>query len=266
MNERIAETLLSTFGLQGKTAFVTGAGSGIGKATASLFARVGARVAVAGRREETVRPVVENIIADGGEAMAVQVEVSEEEQVRRAFARVTQAWGAPDILVNNAAHRVKVDFMEMSVEQWDRMHQVNTRGTFLCMREAIRGMRAKGNGGVIVNVSSVGAVHPVAMSSTHYDSSKAGINALTRTSALEFAPDGIRINAILPGGTDTEGARNIMSSGTMKPGPMADMKRHLKGRFARPDEMASIILFLASPAAEFVNGQLLVADGGFMVS
>jgi NAD(P)-dependent dehydrogenase (short-subunit alcohol dehydrogenase family) len=259
--------LATTFGLEGKTALVTGGGSGIGQAAARLFAAVGAKVAVAGHHATSIQATAEQIADEGGDALAVQMDIADEASVRNGFALAMRRYGRLDMLVCNAAFRPKADFMEMSVEQWDHMHNVNTRGTFLCMREAIRAMRAGAHGGAIVNVSTIGTLHPVAFSNTHYDSSKAAINALTRTSALEFAPDGIRINAVLPGHTDTDAARKIRAAYTApRKGPMSDPKRHPMGRPAEPGEIAAAILFLASPAASFITGHLLAVDGGFILS
>ena len=154
----------------------------------------------------------------------------------------------------------------MSVATWDYMHAVNTRGTFLCMREAIKLMRASGKGGSIVNISTIGTLHPTIFNNTHYDSSKAGVNAMTQTSAVEFASDGIRVNAILPGGTDTEGSQKLKAAGVTTKGPiMIGQGRVPMSRIASPSELAQAILFLASPASSFVTGVLLPVDGGFSI-
>lgn len=255
------------FGLQGRTAFVTGAASGIGQATARLLARAGAQVVVADLDLAGARATAEDIAATGPRALAVRCDVSSEAEVAAAFAETAKAFGGCDILVNNAAFRPKADFMSMSVDQWDHMHAVNTRGSFLCMREAIKLMRAGGRGGSIVNVSTIGSLHPTILSNTHYDSSKAGVNALTRTSAYEFAGDNIRINAILPGGVDTEGSRQMRAAGMVAQGPMtAFPQRFPLKRLATPDELAKAILFLASPASSYITGTLLPVDGGYSIS
>jgi len=161
----------------------------------------------------------------------------------------------------------KAEFLEMSVETWDKMHAVNARGTFLCMREAIRQMQRQGRGGAIVNVSTIGTVIPTIMANTHYDSSKGGVNAMTRTAAYEFAGDRIRINAVLPNAVDTPGSRGSRAGGFTARGPMsAGLARLPLGRLADPSEMASVILFLCGKGSGYMTGQLLNVDGGFTVS
>ena len=264
--QRSGETLNSIFGVQGLTAVVTGAASGIGKRTARLFASVGANVVVADLDDENAKAVAAEIEGAGGRALAVRCDISSESEIKALFQATAAAFGGVDILVNNAACRPKADFMEMSADTWDLMHAINTRGTFLCMREAIRLMRASGKGGSIVNISTIGSLHPTIFNNTHYDSSKAGVNALTQTSAVEFAPDKIRVNAILPGGTDTEGSRKLRNAGVTTKGPiMLAPGRIPMGRMAAPEELANAILFLASPASSYITGVLLPVDGGYAI-
>jgi NAD(P)-dependent dehydrogenase (short-subunit alcohol dehydrogenase family) len=261
-------TLRSLFAVPGKVAVVTGAASGIGKATAKLMADAGAKVAVVDLDLAGAEAVAADIVAAGGEAIGLEADISDEAHVKAMTARAVEALGGVDILVNNAAYRPKADFMEMSVETWDRMHAVNARGTFLCMREAIRVMRRQGKerGGAIVNISTIGAAHPTIFNNTHYDSSKSAVNGITRTSAAEFAEDGIRINAIMPGGVDTEGSRRMREGGMgFDPkGPIMMPGRLLLGS-AQPIQLASAILFLASPASSYMTGHVMAVDGGYLV-
>lgn len=259
--------LADLFSLHNKTAIITGAASGIGKATAKLFAEAGAQVLVADLDLNGGRIVADEIIAGGGSAAVVDVDISDESAVNAMAAEAMSQFGRIDILVNNAAHRPKAAFMDMSVDEWDRMHNINTRGTFLCMRAVIRQMKAQGNGGSIINISSIGSEHPTIFNNTHYDSSKSAVNALTRTSAVEFAPDHIRINAIMPGGVETEGANAMRSkpgSGFIPQGPIMAPGRLLLG-VAKPRQLASAILFLASEASSYVTGQVIAVDGGYSV-
>jgi len=257
---------IEQFGLTGKVAIVTGSASGIGEATVQLFADVGAKVVVADLNAEGAEAVAMAIRDGGGEAMAVQTDVSDETSVTALFETVENAWGPVDVLVNNAAGRTKKDFMEMSVAEWDAMHHICSRGTFICSRLAIRQMIASGRGGAIVNISSVASIQPMIFANAHYDSAKAGINALTRDMAIEFVQHGIRVNAVLPGGTDTPGSRTMgPRSNLVIAGPATGPDRRPMGRKGDPSELANAILFLASPAASYITGQLLPVDGGYTV-
>lgn len=260
--------LLDAFRIDGRTAILTGAASGIGKATATLFAAAGARVVIADLDGAAARAAAEEI---GDGALGLECDVSEEVAVSSMFARAIDHFGGRlDILVNNAAYRKKADTMTMPVAEWDVMHAVIARGTFLCLRTAVNVMRGQGSG-AIVNISSVSARHPTIFSNMHYDSAKAGVDAITRAAAIEFAADGIRINSVQPGGTDTSGGRRISNGGDAGAspavcGPMVQPGRMALGRLASPLDQAHAILFLASDAAAYITGQHLAVDGGFSVS
>jgi len=263
---QIGSRLTSIFNLSGRVAVITGSAQGLGRQTANLFAEVGARVAIADLNLEAAKLAAADIEARGGVAAAIGVDVAEAASVEALFAAVDARFGQVDILVNNAAHRGKAEFFDMSVQQWDAMQQVTLRGSFLCAREAIRRMRIRGKGGSIVNISSVGSIHPTLWGiNVHYDAAKAGVDSLTRSLASEFAGDGIRVNSLLPGGMNSEGGGNISSSYKIR-GPMISPGRIALGRIADPLEVAQVALFLASPAASYVTGQILAADGGYMVS
>ncbi|MBV9994350.1 MAG: SDR family oxidoreductase [Caulobacteraceae bacterium] len=263
---KIGARLAPLFSLSGKTALITGAGSGLGKATANLFAEVGAEVVVTDLILEAAQATAAQIEANGGVAIAVQCDVSDEASVKRAFAAADERFGKIDILVNNAAHRAKNEFFEMTVEEWDKMHHVCTRGTFLCSREAIKRMRAAGKGGAIVNISSMSAAHTNLWGiNYHYDSAKSGVDALTRGLAGEFASERIRVNSVLPGGMKSEGVANMRANYDFR-GPVTLPGRSLMGGATEPINVAHAVLFLASPAANFITGQMLAADGGFLVS
>jgi NAD(P)-dependent dehydrogenase (short-subunit alcohol dehydrogenase family) len=258
---------LESFRLDGRTALLTGAGSGIGEATARLFSAVGARIAIADLNGDAAEAVAASLRDEGRDAIGVACDVTDEHAVRAAFAAAADAFGTVDVLVNNAAGRTKAAFMDMSVAEWDAMHHVCTRGTFLCSREAIRGMIEAGRGGAIVNVSTVASERPMIFNNTHYDSAKAGVNAITRDCAIEFAAHGIRVNAVMPGGTDTPGSRTIQARADLPVrGPATTEGRRPMQRRGQPEELARAILFFASPASSYVTGQLLAVDGGYMVS
>jgi NAD(P)-dependent dehydrogenase (short-subunit alcohol dehydrogenase family) len=263
------DVINSLYTIPAKVAIVTGAGSGIGEATAALMAKAGASVVVADLVEAEAQRVADAIGQAGGEAIAVKADVSEESEVQAMVARTVKHFGGIDILVNNAAYRPKADFFEMSVAEWDKMHAVNTRGTFLCSREVIKVMRKQGKarGGAIVNVSTIGTALPTIVNNVHYDSSKGGVNAITKSTASEFAADCIRINAVMPGGVDSAGVRRLRADPEMNlpmRGPITMPGRLLLG-LATPLQLASAILFLASPAASYMTGHIMAVDGGYLV-
>jgi NAD(P)-dependent dehydrogenase (short-subunit alcohol dehydrogenase family) len=251
------------FSLAGKTAIVTGAGSGIGAAIAEIFASAGAHVICTGRTPARLDAIVAAITARGGEASASRFDVSDEPGVESAFAAFEARFGTLDILVNNAAFMAKHDFLGMTAEQWDALQTANTRGAFLCSREALKRMRQRG--GAIVNIASVAAVHAAVHGNAQYGASKAGLLALTRSVAVEFASENIRCNAILPGAVATEGGR-AAGAGSPLRGPFTQRDRILLGRIGQPDDIAAAALYLASDAASYVTGQTLIVDGGLMIS
>jgi NAD(P)-dependent dehydrogenase (short-subunit alcohol dehydrogenase family) len=260
--------LRGLFAVPDKVAIVTGGGSGIGEATCRLLADAGAKVVVSDINVASAKSVAAAIAMAGGEALAVETDVAEESQVQAMAAKAVETFGGIDILVNNAAFRKKADFMAMSVGDWDIMHAVNARGSFLCTREAIKVMRRQGRarGGAIVNISTVGAAHPTVYWNVHYDASKCAVIGLTQSTAAEFAADGIRINAVMPGGVDTEGSRAMRNddTGFVPNGPIMMPGRMLLGT-AQPIQLASAILFLVSPASSYMTGHTMAVDGGYLV-
>lgn len=263
---QIGARLTNVFGLAGKVAIITGSAQGLGRDTATLMAEVGAKVVIADLNLEAAQATAAAIEAKGGIAMACAANVADEVAVKALFTTVDAKFGSVDILVNNAAHRSKAELFDMTVEQWDQMQNVTLRGTFLCCREAIKRMKAAGKGGAIVNISSVGSVHTTLWGvNVHYDAAKAGVDSITRSLASEFAADGIRVNSVLPGGMASEGGKNISASYNIR-GPMIGAGRIPLGRMANPMEVAQAVFFLASPAASYITGQIVAADGGYSVS
>jgi len=245
----------SLLDLGGKVAIVTGAASGMGKETALYFAAAGASVVCA----DMNGPGAEAIAAElGGKSIPVTVDVSDEASVVAMMDREKAAFGRLDILVNNAALQNRALLADTSVDYWDRIQAVNLRGPFLCLREATKLM---GSGGAVVNISSTGAVHPVMPGLAAYGASKGGLSQLTRNAALELAPAGIRVNAVLPGGVMTEGG--MASTGTVPSGRAITLPP--LGRMGMPGDIAALVLFLVSPAAGYITGQSFVADGGWLL-
>lgn len=253
-------------GLQGKSALVTGASSGIGQAIALRLAEEGAAVAInyRGNRyqaEETERLARENGARSQGaavETVLVQADVSEEGSVTRMFDRVVDAFGRIDILVNNSGIQISGASHEAEIADFDRVIAVNLRGAYLCAKQAIRRFLAEGHGGVVINVSSVHEVIPKP-NYVGYSVSKGGLGNLTRTLALEYAGQNIRVNAVAPGATVTP----INKAWTDDPKKRSEVESHIPMRRAgTSEEMAGVVAFLASGEAAYITGQTLYVDGG----
>jgi 3-oxoacyl-[acyl-carrier protein] reductase len=251
--------------LEGKTAWITGAASGIGRATAERFAREGARLLLsdveAGPLEETVAAIG----AGGGQAIGVAGSVARRADVDRIVQEGLRAFGRLDILINNAGItrdaltvKIKDDVVTpMAEDRWDEVIDINLKGTFLCAQAAaVPMMRQKY--GRIVNTSSVAAQGNIGQA--NYAASKAGIIGLTRTLALEWARFNIAVNCIAPGGTRTR-----MTAGVPEEIMQNLAKRIPLGRMAEPEEIANVHLFLASDEASYITGQVLFVDGGLTV-
>ena len=232
-----------------KVCFVTGGGSGIGRATCERFAAEGGKVVVINRSEKSGNETVRAIEAAGGAGVFVSTDVSSPEQVERAVRAAIEKWGRIDILVNNAAMMTFKPLVELSVEEWDQVLAVNLRGAFLCVKYAMPHME----GGAIINVSSVHA-HETTPNVIPYSTSKAGLEAFTRGLSRECAAKHMRVNTVAPGAVDTPmlWENPNVQSGAEK----------IEGDVGKPEDIAAAILFLASDEARFINGTTLVVDGG----
>ena len=253
------------FSLTGKVALVTGAGAdrGLGSAPARALAAAGATVLVADAERRVADTLVDELANGGWEAAAFEADAGDEAPVNALFDEVRRRYGQVDVLVNASTRHVNAPLTELSVDEWDAAQRANVRGAFLCMREAIRLMVDAGISGRIINISTVGGVHPVLHGNAAYSASKGALGMLTRSAALDYAEHGITVNAILPGALlAPEAGPNFRSSRT---GPGADPKRHLLG-YGTADDLVSAVLFLAGPGARLVTGQFLTVDAGFLVS
>jgi NAD(P)-dependent dehydrogenase (short-subunit alcohol dehydrogenase family) len=226
--------------IQNKVTLITGAGRGIGRATALRFAREGARLALFSRTPETLEETAAQIRAAGGEALAIRGDVAREEDVQALFKRVHETYGRVDILISCAGVVAVKPFAEMDVETWDRVLSVNLRGTFLCCQLAFRQMQQQG-GGVILNISSLSGVKGVEKfpGLSAYNVSKAGVASLTEILAVEGKPHNIRVAAVSPGAVDTEMLRQAAP--------------HLRAGMTS-EEMAEILLFMADDSGRVLSG------------
>ncbi len=265
--------LLDLFGLRGRVAVVSGGSSGIGRAVAELLADAGARVVVAGTTRAKVEATVAALQSRNDrtdDIIGVPTDITQETGVVALFERAAEAFGGVDVMINCAGIYPVVPFTEPTAGIWDQVHAVNTRGAFLCIREAVKTMLARGRGGAIVNVSSLAAQMTMIHGHAAYGSSKAGADMLVKSVAMEFARHGIRANAVLPGAilTDTlvEANTRYLAEKIPLVGPSNDPARFPMGRIGTVEEVASTCLFLASPAAAYVTGQVIAVDGGLGLS
>jgi len=234
---------------------ITGAGSGIGRASAVLCAREGARVIAADISLESARSTASEIAP--GACLAVEADVSDSDQAQAMVGRSIQEFGTIDVLFNNAGIAVRQPVSEQTEQDWDRVIQVNLRSVFLCSKYAIPHMLARG--GSVINMASVVGITGV-RNRAAYSSSKGAIVSLTRNMALDYAQYGIRVNCVCPGFTETPLTRGLFSN----PEALAKLKAlHPLGRLGQPEDIANAVLFLASDEAAWITGVALPVDGGF---
>jgi NAD(P)-dependent dehydrogenase (short-subunit alcohol dehydrogenase family) len=249
--------------LEGKVAIITGGAMGIGRATARLFAAEGAAIVIGDIAAEAAQKTVESLTMSGGQAVTYPVDVRRPDEVEQLIEAAVETFGGVDILVNNAGVALAKSTTETSLEEWERLLGINLTGPWLCARAAIPAMIRRG-GGVIVNVASnaglVGFPNLAA-----YCASKGGLVQLTKAMALDCAPHQIRVNAICPGHTRTPMGDGFVAA---QVDPEAFVKefinvQHPIGRMAEAEEVARVVLFLASADSSFITGSILAADGGY---
>jgi NAD(P)-dependent dehydrogenase (short-subunit alcohol dehydrogenase family) len=248
--------------LAGKVAIVTGAGSGIGAATAALFVAEGAAVVAVDINQASVEGVAAEIRGRGGDVRAVRADMADESQVAAMVGTAVAAWGQIDILVNNAGVGGGGSALNYAEEEFTRIMAVNLKGPLLCCKYVLPHMLSR-RAGSIVNIASISASYGIPRQAI-YGPSKGAILQLSRQLAVEYASQGIRVNAVSPGTVETAmlgGATTATAH--QSPGLMWLLERHPIGRFARPAEIAAAVLFLASDEASFITGANLAVDGGY---
>ena len=247
--------------LNGKVALVTGGTSGIGRETAVLFAKAGAKVVVAGRREPEGEETVELIRAAGSDGLFVKTDVSKACEVEALVQKVVERFGRLDVAFNNAGiEGVWVPIIKQSEEDWDRTIDINLKGVWLCLKYEIQQMLNQKGGGAIVNMASIAGLIGTDGAAA-YSASKHGVLGLTKSTALETARDGIRINAVCPAVIETPMAERLFDTPVIRRNLVG---LHPIGRFGRPAEIAEAVVWMCSDRASFMTGHSLVLDGGFL--
>lgn len=248
----------SEFLLDGDVAVITGAGSGIGEGTAHVLARAGARIVCAGRRESKIDRVAADIRDAGGQAISVQTDVTVDEDVERLMQAGIDEWGRLDILVNNAGGSpLQAPLIDLPREEWDATLALNLTAVWNCTRIAAKLMN---DGGRVVNVSSV-AADRIVPTSGHYSAAKRGVNSLTESFAFELAPR-IRVNAVLPGLVPTEVSMKALKLTEDDLPAFAKTLSIPAGRLGTPEDLGNAILYLVSPASDWVTGECISISGG----
>ena len=251
--------------LEGKVTIITGAGGGMGRVAAQLFAAEGARVVVAEYGEDAGQETVDRVREAGGEASYVRVDVSDEADARRMVDHAVSTYGRLDCLYNNAGIMPEADHSvtDTDVDTWDKVMAVNVRGVFLGCKYAIPAMTAAG-GGSIINIASFVALLGCSVPQDAYTASKGAVLSLTRSLAVQFGPSGIRTNAICPGPVETP----LLMDWLVKDEAAKQLRlaRNPSGRFGKPEEIVHMAVYLASDESRWTNGASLVVDGGITVN
>ncbi len=259
-------SLSKLISLKGKRALVTGAAAGIGRAIAYRFAEAGADMILVDINEEGLYTLKDELLKFGVEVLTFVVDLSKKENIVSLWNEIRGK--EPDILINNAGIYVFRDFLEIDEKFLEKTMSVNLYSAFWMCQEMIK--RRSDAGGIIINVGSIEAILPFAKGLVHYDISKIGVIGLTRALAKEYASKGFRVNAVIPGGIETESVKKLkkeaalkMNVDLMKVGIEFKQRLPMK-RFGTPDEVARVVLFLASDLSSYVNGALIPVDGGFL--
>ena len=263
------KTISELFSLSGKTAIVTGGAMGIGYGIVKRLVEAGAKTVIADIAVKAGEAKAKAFQKQGKSVSFIKADVSSERDVKNLISKTVKTFGRLDILVNNAGIFPSKSVLDMELNLWEKIQAVNLRSVFLCSREAAKVMSKAG--GSMINIASIDALHPSMVGLAAYDASKHAVWGFTKNFALEVAKQNIRCNAIAPGGISTEGVE-AMTKGAIKAG--ATMDESIKaftakipmGRFGEPDDIATVALFLASDAAAYMTGEIVVVDGGVLLA
>ena len=267
-------SLRKLFDLTGKVAIVTGGAVGIGKGIVDRLSEAGAAVLITDVSEENGKKAVEELKGKGRKVDFIKADSSLSADVNKVVKYAVEKMGGLDILVNNAGIYPFSAAIETPEALWNKTISINLTGYFLFRQSAAREMIAKAKGGTIVNIASIDGFHPTG-NLAHYDSSKGGVVMMTRSLALEWSPKGIRVNGVAPGGITTPGASaasaTMMASVSMTPEQIKAVTDAFTARIPMrrqgvPDDIATVVLFLTSPAADYITGETIVVDGGYLLS
>lgn len=258
--------------LEGKTALVTGAGSGIGRATAMEFAKAGASVALADLNQDGLDETCANLKSVGQQVLAVQSDIGDLASIDAMIRSIVGELGHIDIVVNNAGVTRHGALLDITEEIWDLMQRINAKGTFFCMQGVARQMVEQGRGGRIINMSSTGGKGFRGTSSPAYAASKGAIISMTYIAAVQLAPHDINVNAICPGLVDTDMLRGMLAQRSKDMGtPVEQLIEGLEqivplGRLDEPEDIAAMAVFLAGPGGRNITGQTINIDGGLVMN
>lgn len=251
---------LNSFRLDGKIALITGGGRGLGETFAHALADAGASIVLCSRNLAACEQVKENIVANGGKALAFACDITQMQDIEEVISQTQANLGEIDILINNSGATWGAPAEQMPIEKFSRVMEVNVQGTFMMAQAVGRTMITRGKGGTIINIASVAGLaggRPAYLNTVGYSTSKAAVINLTRDLATHWATYGITVNAIAPGWFPTHMSQKLLDR--YQEEMLTDIPLH---RFGKPEELQGVIVFLASPAATYITGQVIVVDGG----
>jgi 2-deoxy-D-gluconate 3-dehydrogenase len=267
----ISQSIVQLFDLTGKAAIVTGGAMGLGQAIAFRLAEAGASVMITDIDMGAASQTVEEIKGSGGKALAIYADAASITDAKKAVKTIVKEFGRLDILVNNAGIFSFTPALQMTEETWDRTLNINLKGTFFYSQVAAQQMIKAGHGGKIVNMASMDGLHPTRLELSHYNASKGGVITLTKALARELAPYGILVNAIVPGPIMTPGSMALAAALSDRGESLEELTKEFMARLplprlGEPDDIAKVVLFVVSTAADYMTGSLVLVDGGYLLS